>query len=300
MIISASYRTDIPALYGRWLLARLDAGMVRVTSPYGGPPSTISLARGAVDGFVFWSKNPIPFIAGFDAVAARGFPFVIQLGINAYPRAIERAVPAAAATIASARALARRHSPGAIVWRYDPIVISTLTEADWHARNFARLARALRGTTDEVVTSFMQPYRKTARNLAAALGRARATWRDPEDEEKRALLGCLAAIAAENRMRLTLCTQPSLASETAPAARCIDAGRLSDLAGRPISARQRGNRPGCLCHAARDIGTYDSCVQGCAYCYAVESPTRARANLALHDPASHDPAGAFLIPPAQR
>ena len=26
MIVSASYRTDIPAFYGRWFLNRLDAG----------------------------------------------------------------------------------------------------------------------------------------------------------------------------------------------------------------------------------------------------------------------------------
>ncbi|MFO1190019.1 MAG: DUF1848 domain-containing protein [Alphaproteobacteria bacterium] len=292
MILSASYRTDIPAYYGRWLLGRLSAGSVMVANPYGGKPARLGLGRDAVDGIVFWTKNPIPFEAGFEAVAALGHPFVIQLGINAYPRALERSVPDPDAAIGCASRLAARFSPRAIVWRYDPIVISSLTPPDWHTANFARLARALRGTTDEVVTSFVQPYRKTARNLGAALRAANATWRHPDAAEKRAILDRLHPIAGENGMRLTLCTQPDLAGGKTPPARCIDAERLSDVAGRAIGAPERGNRPGCLCHASRDIGAYDSCPQGCAYCYAVESQAKAR--LAL---GHHDPAAAFLIPP---
>ncbi len=55
-------------------------------------------------------------------------------------------------------------------------------------------------------------------------------------------------------MRLTACAEPGL---DLPPARCIDAQRLSDVTGRPIQARQRGNRPGCLCTPSRDIGAYD-------------------------------------------
>lgn len=53
MIVSASYRTDIPAYYTRWFLARLAAGFCAVASPYGGPPHCVSLAPGAVSGVVF-------------------------------------------------------------------------------------------------------------------------------------------------------------------------------------------------------------------------------------------------------
>ena len=37
MIVSASYRTDIPAFYGDWFRRRLAEGAVRVANPYGGP-----------------------------------------------------------------------------------------------------------------------------------------------------------------------------------------------------------------------------------------------------------------------
>ena len=73
------------------------------------------------------------------------------------------------------------------------------------------------------------------------------------------------------------------ASGTAPS-RCIDAERLSDVAGRPIRARQKGNRPGCLCAESRDIGAYDTCPHGCVYCYAVQHRDRARHAFKTHDP----------------
>ena len=90
-----------------------------------------------------------------------------------------------------------------------------------------------------------------------------------------ALLARLAGIASNEGLRATLCAQPGLLALGLEPARCIDAARLSDIAGRPISARPRGNRPGCLCAEARDIGAYDSCAQGCVYCYAVADQGRA-------------------------
>ena len=37
---------------------------------------------------------------------------------------------------------------------------------------------------------------------------------------------------------------------------------------------------------AGHIGAYDSCPNGCLYCYANRTPQKARANFRLHDPAS--------------
>lgn len=295
MILSASYRTDIPALYGAWFLNRLEAGHALVANPYGGKPYRVSLAASDVDGIVFWTRNAAPFRAGFDAVAARGLPFVVQYTVTGYPRAIEPAVPEAARGIAEMKHLRGRFGPRAVVWRYDPILTSSVTDADWHEENFADVAASLRGTTDEVVVSFAQAYAKTRRNLDAAAQANGFTWREPEREEKRALLSRLAAIAGDNSMRLTLCTQPELASDATPAARCIDAGRLSDIAGRDIAAREKGNRPGCLCAESRDLGAYDSCTQGCAYCYAVKLRETAQANRRRHDPAD-----AMLAPQGDR
>ncbi len=295
MIVSASYRTDIPAFYGEWFVNRLRAGHARTVNPYGGPPGRVDLTPAAVDGFVFWTRNLGPFAAGLDAVDGLGIPFVVQFTATALPRPLERSVIGWEAAVEQMRAAARRWGPRAVVWRYDPIVPTDLTPPDWHRQTFARLAAALRGVVDEVTVSFMEPYRKTTRNLALAAARAGFTGSLLGDDDKRALLGDLAASAADHGMALTLCTQPALAgvAGTSPA-RCVDAARLSDVAGRPIAARTKGNRPGCLCAESRDIGDYDTCPHGCVYCYAVRDR-----DAALGRYQAHDPAAEFLVSPAR-
>lgn len=281
-IISASYRTDIPAFHAEWFLRRLAAGRVRVANPYGGAPFEVPLGPGEMAGFVLWTRNLRPLMADLPTVAARA-PFTVQFTLTGYPRALETALIEATAAVAQIQAVRRDWGPRAAVWRYDPILVSTLTPLDWHRRNFAGLAAALAGSVDEVVVSFLDLYRKTARNLAAAAKRRSFTWRDPDPEEKRVLLAELADIAERHRMRLTLCTEPALLGNGAEPARCIDAQRLSDVAQHPILAPEQGNRPGCLCARSRDIGAYDTCAHGCVYCYAVESRARAVKRIKARD-----------------
>lgn len=286
MIVSASYRTDIPAFYGRWFRARFAAGWCRVANPYGGRPYEVALRGPGVDGYVFWTRNTAPFAEALAEVRSAGLPFVVQFTVTAYPRPLETAVMDAERAVAQMRQLAARYGPRAVVWRYDPILLTDLTPPGFHRETLARLAGALRGITDEVVVSFANIYRKTRRNLDIAAHRHGFAWRDPELEERRDILAGLAPIAGENGMALTLCTQPTLDPPgTAPAA-CVDAGRLSDMAGRPIAARTKGNRPGCFCAESRDIGAYDTCPHGCVYCYAVRSRDAARRAHKAHDPAA--------------
>ena len=284
MIVSASYRTDIPAFYGAWFLERLRAGHCQVANPYGGPTATLALTREAVEGFVFWTRNARPFLPALAETAERGFPFVVQVTITGYPRALEPSVVPAEQAVALVHRLADLYGGRAVVWRYDPVFLSSLTPAAWHREQLARLAKALSGATDEVVLSFTQPYRKTRRNSDRAAARQGFAWFDPDPAEKTALLAELAAIARQEGLRPTLCSQPDLADAGIAPARCIDAARLSDLAGRPLAARTKGNRPGCLCAESRDIGAYDTCPHGCVYCYAVRSPELAKRRHRAHDP----------------
>ena len=45
-------------------------------------------------------------------------------------------------------------------------------------------------------------------------------------------------------------------------------------------------RQGCHCIESRDIGAYDTCLNGCKYCYANQTPQKARENFKYHDPNS--------------
>lgn len=284
MIVSASYRTDIPAFYGQWFLRRLQAGYCMVRNPYGGKDYRVSLSRPDCEGFVFWTKNLGPFFPVLEDAGRRGFPFVVQYTINGYPRELEWSVTPAAKAVEHVHRLAAEFGPGTAVWRYDTVVESSLTGWDDHERNFTRLARALAGAVDEVVISFAQIYAKTKRNLDGAARLFRFTWSDPDDSAKRELAGRLARIAAGEGMRLGFCSQRAFLQEGVEDAACIDVERLSRLAGYRIRAPRKGNRPECGCWASRDIGAYDTCPHGCVYCYAVRNRALARRNFRRHDP----------------
>ena len=291
MIVSASYRSDIPAFYAEWFARRRAAGFCLVASPYGGAPYRVPLAGPEVEGFVFWTRNAGPFLPVLDGLAAAGLPFVVHYTVTGYPRALEPAVPEAARGVALIRELAARYGPQVAVWRYDPVMITSLTEAAWHRDTFRRLAAGLAGACDEVVLSFAQIYAKTRANTERAARVRGFSWQDPEPEAKAALLAELAGIARTAGIEPSLCAQPELSDAGLRPARCIDAARLSAVGGRAIAVRQKGNRPGCLCAESRDIGAYDSCPHGCVYCYAVRRQDLAKARYKAQDPDS-----AFLGP----
>ena len=291
-IVSASYRTDIPAFYAAWFRARLQAGFARVVNPYGGPPSRVSLLPPDCLGFVFWTRNAAPFLPVLDDVRRTGLPFLVQFTVTGYPRPLDAATIRPAEAIAQIREIAARHGSGHVVWRYDPIVFSTLTEPAHHRDGFARLADGLQGSVDEVIVSVAQIYRKTARNLDNAARRHGFSWRDPASGERERVVTDLATLAAERGIHLSLCGQPELLRPGIAEARCVDADRLSRLAGRPLPAAAKAHRPTCACYASRDIGGYDSCPHGCAYCYAVSGRDAAKRRFAAHDPTAE-----YLVPP---
>ena len=293
MIVSASYKTDIPAFYGDWFIKRLKAGYCRVVNPYGGQLRTVPLDK-SVESFVFWTRNLEPFFEPLHFVAEAGFPFIVQDTVTGYPRALDYATVDPGKAVGHLRRVSRDFGAGVGVWRYDPVVFTSLTPPDWHRANFARLAQTLEGAVDEVVVSFAQIYRKTGRNMAAAARAHAFGWWDPPPGEKCALLADLAAIAAGHGMDLTLCAQPDLLVEGVREAACIDAGRLGRIAGRTLKVPRKPHRKTCCCWASRDIGEYDTCPHGCVYCYAVNNRTLAKRRFK-----AHDPDGEFLFPPAR-
>lgn len=294
MIVSASYRTDIPAFHAEWFSRRLDEGFCTVRNPYSGKVGRIALDADAVSGFVFWTRRLGPFMTTLQRLSDRGTPFVVQFTVTGYSRPLETAVMDWRRAADEIHETASRFGPRVIVWRYDPVFLSDLTPSSFHADRVSELAETLAGATDEMVLSFATIYRKSLRNIGAAAARYGFAWLDPESKEKREILLQLAAISQDHGIRATLCSQPDLLAPPLGAARCIDAERLSDIAGFPINAGTKGNRPGCLCAQSRDIGAYDTCSHGCVYCYAVSSREAAKRrirDLGPSDEGLHPPAG---------
>lgn len=292
LIISASYKTDIPCFYGAWFMNRLHAGYCKMINPYSRQMYRVSLTPGDVDGFIFWTKNLGPFLRYLPDVRRMGYPFVVQYTINGYPRSLEQSVVEADQSVEHVKRVVAQFGPKTVVWRYDPILFSSVTPPQFHLHTFARLAGKLAGAVDEVVISFAHFYNKTKRNLALEARQRGFTWEDPDDLTKRDLVRSLVQIAGSHGIQVAVCSQNQYVTEGTRPARCVDAERLGAVAGRLIAAERRGNRPDCECYASKDIGEYDTCPHGCVYCYAVQHQS-----LAQERHRRHDPAGEFLFPP---
>ncbi len=267
-------------------------------NPYSGQVYSVDLTRDSVDGIVFWTKNIGPFVESLKEVQKRGYPFMIQHTITGYPRELEARVVDSVQSIEHLKAVTDLYGPEVVIWRYDPILISSLTSFEWHLQNFENLAKALEGVTDEVVVSFAQTYKKTKRNMEAAAQCFGFQWQESEslpDDLLKAFGIKLAEIARGYSMQLKVCSQkkllvPGLVEE----ARCVDAERLGRIAQRSLtqSIKLQGNRKECGCFASKDIGEYDTCPHGCVYCYAVQQREKALDHYKAHDPTSE-----FLFAP---
>ncbi len=288
MIVSASRRTDIPAYYAEWFFARLRARYVLAANPYNAAQARrVSLAPGEAEGFVFWTKNPAPMLENLPLLA--GFPYYFHCTLTGAPRAAEPGLPSREKTVLPAvLRLAGAAGPEAVVWRFDPLVYGEGLGPEYHAEQFSLLARRLAGQVAKCVFSFYAPYAGAAKRMAALGLRA------PGEAEKLATAALLAAEARRHGLRLESCCEGlDLSSFGIGKSRCVDAARLSLIAGRPVSAkRDRHQRPGCGCDASVDIGAYGSCPAGCAYCYATRGgPQAVWRRAAAHRPQSDEGLG---------
>lgn len=285
MIVSASRRTDIPACYPEWLLKRLRQGHCLVPNPYNPRQvSRISLQPRDVAALVLWSKNPRPLLDHYDEMAGAGYFCLLHFTINDYPPELEPRLPPLSERIETFRAWSGRLGPERVIWRYDPVIISSLCNHDHHRESFARLLDALAGHTRRVMVSLLDFYRKTTRRLGQLERRGVTFARQPlQDPRTRELLVWMRERAASYGLRLLSCCEDLSAAGIAPGA-CIDGELLARL-GRPVvPVKDRGQRPACHCTESRDIGVPDTCGHGCRYCYATADDERALRRLHAHRP----------------
>ena len=125
MILSASRRTDLPSLYGPWLLGRLEAGEVLIPQPYRARHATrLLFSPETVDAIVFWTKNPIPFLPLLGEVEALGYrDFLFQYTITALDTHWEPGLPPLKERLTAFEQLAQRWGPARVDWRFDPILL---------------------------------------------------------------------------------------------------------------------------------------------------------------------------------
>jgi hypothetical protein len=160
MIISASRRTDIPAFYAEWMVNRVRAGFCTVPNPFNRHQvSCVSLRPEDVDAIVFWTRNPRPLIPRLGELDHCGLRYYFQFTILGYPRELDPKSPSVGAAVEAFKDLSGRLGPRRVIWRYDPLIFTSLTTAGFHRENYGRLAEALRGHTRRSVVSVVDIYR---------------------------------------------------------------------------------------------------------------------------------------------
>lgn len=282
MIISASRRTDIPAFYSEWFLNRIKAGFVYVRNPMNAHQiSKISLSPDVVDGIVLWTKNPTPLIDRIGELS--NYTFYFQFTLNSYSTDVERNVPSKNDVIIPAfQKLSSIIGKERVIWRYDPILLNDKYTVDYHKKYFEILCSKLSAYTEKCTVSFVDMYSMTARNTKP-LG-----IRVPTDEEILALMSFFSDVASKFGIYIDTCAEEcDLSSLSIPHACCIDKQRLERIGKYTLKIGKDKNQRGvCGCIESIDIGAYNTCENGCAYCYANYNPQMAARNHACHDPQS--------------
>ena len=132
---------------------------------------TVSLKPEDVTAFVFWSKDPQPFLPVLDQLDERGYRYYFQFTVNDYP-VFEPNMRSLKERLTTFQRLSDRLGPARVLWRYDPIILSNITPLGYHLDRIDTLAGHLQGHTERLTISFLDFYRKKQKNGCGARKKA--------------------------------------------------------------------------------------------------------------------------------
>ena len=277
MIISASRRTDIPSYYSEWFFNRIKEKWVYVRNPMNiHQVSKINLEPEVVDCIVFWSKNPKPMIDKLQLI--KDYFYYFQFTLNSYGQDIEVNLPFKDERIETFKKLSDKIGPVRIIWRYDPILLNDKYNMSYHVDNFEKCASILKGYTEKVTFSFIDFYKRITENIKLINAYEITT------EEKNIIAEKFSKIAKENNLLIDTCAEDiDLSKYGIEHARCIDDRLITRIIGYNFTAeKDKTQRLECGCIKSIDIGEYNSCSNGCIYCYANYSHTLVEKNTKKH------------------
>lgn len=282
MIISASRRTDIPAFYSEWFFNRIKDGFAYVRNPMNvHQVSEIDLSPDVVDCIVFWTKNPKPMLNRLDELS--NYHYCFQFSLNPYAADVESYVPnKGREVIKTFVELSEKIGADKVIWRYDPILLSEKYTLDYHSRYFEKLAHELKGSFSKCVISFIDIYKKNAK-WCAENGLS-----ELDNAQMYAVAEKIANIAQKYNFSVGSCAEAAdLGKFGIEHNSCIDKVMIEQIIGKKITVQKdKTQRKECGCVESIDIGSYNTCIHGCKYCYANYSMDIVKLNNSLYDPES--------------
>jgi hypothetical protein len=172
------------------------------------------------------------------------------------------------------------------------VILSRATQVSWHLERAAELANRLQDSTRRLVFSFCDFYGKGEGRLHGALQRTGTRPEDITAPEHRIELERIARSFGEiaNSYGLeifTCCEEADLTPFGIEYGACIDGELIRKLfGGNPSLRKDKSQRKACRCVESVDMGSYNSCTFGCAYCYANFNEGAIDKNRLSHDPDS--------------
>ena len=270
MVLSVSRRTDIPNYYSEWFYNRIKDGYLYV--------SKIQLSSEVVDCIVFWTKNPEPMFSRLEDLDA--YKYYFQFTLTGFGNDIERNIPHKKEhMIPIFQKLAEKIGREKVIWRYDPIFFTDRYTPEYHLKAFEQIAGALNGYTSKCVVSFVDIYAKNKKNMSAV-----NSFSLPE-KDLVTFAAQIAVIAKNHGIKTASCAEViDLSACGIEHNCCIDRELIQQIIGYKIKAnKDKNQRKKCGCMESIDIGTYNTCKNGCAYCYANYSQESVLKNCRLYD-----------------
>lgn len=262
MILSVSRRTDIPNYYSDWFFNRIREGYLYVRNPMNfHQVSRIELPPEVVDCIVFWTKNPKPMLNRLTEL--KDYPFYFQFTLTGYGKDLEPKLPhKKKEMIPIFQELADKIGSERVIWRYDPILLTERYTLEYHLKAFKEIAGELEGYTKKVVISFVDLYDK--------MKHKGVYFNEIKEEECRFLARQMAETARAHHMEIASCAEKiDLRDCGVEHNSCIDKALIEKITGCPLKVgKDRNQREACGCIESIEVGTYDTCLNGCRYCYA--------------------------------
>ncbi|MFQ5963787.1 MAG: DUF1848 domain-containing protein [Candidatus Scalinduaceae bacterium] len=291
MIISASRRTDIPAFYARWFMNRIRAGYCTVPNPSNKKQILhVSLRPEDVDMIVFWTRNPQPLIPYLKELDQLGYLYYFQYTLMNNPRLIDNNTPPLPSSLNIFKKLSDLIGHERVIWRYDPVIMSSITGIEFHISTYKKIAEGLKGHTQRSVISLVDIYPKLKKRLSTLRdhGVEIIDFNEMDDRHLEGLLYSLAQIADENAKEIVSCAEePDLIKYNIRHGKCIDDDYIERVFGISVTHKKDPfQRKACGCVVSKDIGMYNTCLFGCQYCYATNSFEQAKNLHKNHNPDS--------------
>ncbi len=282
MILSVSRRTDVPNYYFDWFVNRIKDGYLYVRNPMNVHQiSKIDISPEVVDCIVFWTKNPANMLDKLEDL--RDYPYYFQFTLNGYGKDIEPNLPnKRKELIPTFQKLSEKIGKERVIWRYDPILVNQKYTMDYHLKAFEEISENLADYTEKVVLSFVDLYAKTQRNMRDLAIRTLS------NEEMLYLAVRMAQIASKYNLIIESCAeQIDLQKAGVQHGSCIDKKLIEKILGcKLIGEKDKNQREECGCFESVEVGTYNTCLNGCKYCYANFSEERVKENTKQYDPNS--------------